>query len=354
MSYVKIIVVTLFCLSGWMLACAQTPPSNAAPDIQPTTTNRQKVCLYFRGDALGAQGFMGMQYTAMLNLYIERRFELVLEVMENSNDYSKDNIDIDTSCDVFISTEGVTMKAMLTELAKAHPHKHFILVDEFSEQTLPNLASLYFHTAQAAYLAGVLAAETSQTGVLGIIGGRDLPQVHDFVIGFSQGAKATRKDIRIVTEYIEQHDPDANPWANLLGAAKLTELMAATKNVDVFFAVAGGSNPGTFITAKNRGLKAIGVDVNQDHLAKGVVLTSVLKHLDVALKQTVTDYLDGDFQGGNQIFDLTNGGVGLTDMRFSFNDIPPQTHQKLATVRQAIVNGKIQVHATWRRGYSDL
>lgn len=336
---------------GWLTCCTQQPadptaktqPSEAGEDTGPP-----RVCMAFQEYQLGDKGFNDMQYTAMAKAQVEEGFRLEL-FTPNETTPSERVIEkcIVNGCKIILATEGYLVKNTVERLAAAHPDRRFILMDEKVVDGLPNLTSRFFITAEAAYLAGLMAADLSQSGVLGVIGGKQENTVMDFVVGFEQGARATRPDIVIEKRWIDIADPDTIPWFNPVTAARLTEELVGEAKADIIFAVAGGSNLGVFNKCKELNVKAIGCDSDQDHLAKGTILTSVVKKLDVVLEHTVKDCVKGVFQPGAVGAGLAADGVSLTPMRYTYDQIPAATHTKINTAKAAIIAGEIRVQSAW-------
>ncbi|HVN13267.1 MAG TPA: BMP family ABC transporter substrate-binding protein, partial [Kineosporiaceae bacterium] len=112
---------------------------------------------------------------------------------------------------------------------------------------------------------------------------------------------------------------------------------------DVVYAAAGGSGAGAFEAASASKKLAIGVDSDQYLTApaavKAVILTSMLKHVDVA----VYDYIKADASGtplrGTQRFDLKADGVGYS----TSNSIVQPYTAKADEYKQKIISGQIQV-----------
>nr|WP_279382449.1 BMP family ABC transporter substrate-binding protein [Acanthopleuribacter pedis] len=304
----------------------------------------------FQEYQLGDKGFNDMQYTAMAKAQVEEGFRLELFTPDNETP-SERVLEkcIAADCKIILTTEGYSVKEPVERLAAVHPDRRFILMDEKVVEGLPNLTSRYFITAEAAYLAGIIAADLSQSGVLGIVGGKQENTVLDFVVGFEQGAKATRPDIVIEKRWVDAADPTTLPWFNPVTAANLTQALAEEHRADIVFAVAGGSNLGVFNKCKELGIKAIGCDTDQDHLAKGVILTSVIKKLDTVLEQTVKQCVNGRFLAGAHGAGLAQDGVSLSPMRYTYEQIPAETHAKVAAAKAAIIAGEISVTSAWRQ-----
>ena len=112
-----------------------------------------------------------------------------------------------------------------------------------------------FAEDQVAYLAGVLAGCMTQTGTVATVGGVEIPPVVRFVTGFESGARAQRPDVVTLHQYIPDfNDPDTG------------ETVAQgfiNQGADVVFGAGGNTGNGALLAAKEAGVMAIGVDVDQ-------------------------------------------------------------------------------------------
>jgi basic membrane protein A len=115
--------------------------------------------------------------------------------------------------------------------------------------------------------------------------------------------------------------------------------------VDVLFQAAGADGLGAIEAAKEAGKWVIGVDSDQAHLAPASVLTSMVKHVDYAVYLASRDIAAGRFSPGNRELGLKESGVGLAPVRVDFPG-KAQALAKIEELRQAIVNGQIQVPRT--------
>jgi len=95
------------------------------------------------------------------------------------------------------------------------------------------------------------------------------------------------------------------------------------------------------VEAKGKGYYAIGVDKDQDGDAKGRVLTSMVKRVDVAVYQVVESVATDKFKSGTTTVGLAEGGVGLSPMQYTKQDVPPAVMDKIKALQQDIVAGKI-------------
>ena len=120
-----------------------------------------------------------------------------------------------------------------------------------------------------------------------------------------------------------------------------------SEGVDIIYAVAGGSGNGIIQAAKDNEKFVIGVDANQDHLAEGFVLTSMMKRLDVAVVDISRLFVEGKLEG-NKVYEYgyKDGGVSLTEMEFTKDKIPPQVLANIKEIEQKIASGEIGVTNT--------
>ena len=229
---------------------------------------------------------------------------------------------------------GYKLHDALETTAKDFPQTKFVLIDA-DAPNLPNCSSLSFKEEQGSFLAGYLAASVSKTKTLGFIGGIDIPLIGKFLAGYTAGARTAVPNVKVIATY-------TGNWEDL-NAGKNQADQQFTSGADIIFQAAGKSGLGVINAAKEKGegYYAIGVDSNQDDVAPGRVLTSMVKRLDVAVYDAIKQTQAGQFQPGAHIFDLKADGVGLTDFKNTKQNIAPETLKKLDTLSQMIKDGKI-------------
>lgn len=242
---------------------------------------------------------------------------------------------------------------VIGKVAADFPDSKWVIFNAESEGD--NVASVLFQEQEGSYLAGALAAlQTTNTSdpninpekVLGVIGGASSVGIDKFLVGFIEGAKAVDPEVEVLTAY-------SNDFADPAKGQQLAQSMFE-QGADIVYAVAGGTGAGVIQAAQDAGRYAIGVDDNQDGVAPGNVLTSVLKRADLAVESVVADYAAGSFPGGKTItFGLKEDAVGLTDFEFTKDAIAPETLAKIEELKAAIVAGDITVHNVVTDGYPD-
>ena len=241
---------------------------------------------------------------------------------------------------------GFKLEAAINDVAQQFPDNHFAIVDSFVDQ--PNVASLNFKDHEAAFLAGVAAASTSETGHIGFIGGVEGVVIDRFEAGYVAGAKTINPDIQISVEYV-------GSFADAPRGRQLAAAMYAN-GADIIFQAAGESGNGVFSEAKDLvandpslNIWVVGVDMDQE--AEGVIeidgeerhltLTSTLKQVGESVKLFIEKTQESGFEAGNTVYGLADGGVGITDGNMS--------EETLALVKEyseKIVAGEVEIPET--------
>lgn len=238
---------------------------------------------------------------------------------------------------------GFKLEAALNDVAQQYPDQKFAIVDSFVDQ--PNVASINFKDHEAAFLAGVAAALTTETDHLGFVGGVEGVIIDRFEAGFVAGAQTVNPDIKITVEYV----------GSFADAPKGKQLAAAiyANGADIIFQAAGASGNGVFSEAKDLvtadpslNLWVVGVDLDQE--AEGIVeidgkersltLTSTLKKIGEAMISFTNEAQAGEFKAGNQVYGLADGGVDLTD-----GHLTEEVLEQVESYRQQLIDGEIEV-----------
>ena len=78
---------------------------------------------------------------------------------------------------------------------------------------------------------------------------------------------------------------------------------------------------------------------------RDVFLTSVLKKVDVAVYNSIKDFVEGKFTGGAVVYTLKDGGVDLAPFHDFESQISAELVAELAAVRAGIIDGSININA---------
>ncbi len=247
---------------------------------------------------------------------------------------------------------GFAQGPIMQKVALDYPNNKFAIVDgvifeEDGKTPLKNVASLVFREHEGSYLVGMIAASKSKTGVLGFLGGMDIPLIHRFETGFEEGARSVNPTIKVIDNYVGVSD---SAWNNP-GKGKEIALAQIEKGADVIFTAAGNSGLGAFDAVEQYGKNSegeankfvIGVDSNQNGVKPGFVLTSMVKRVDNAVYDVVKEILAGQFRGGFHTFGLDKDGVAYAMDNFNEALIPADVIKKVEEARTKIGTGEIKV-----------
>ncbi|MNS67928.1 Membrane lipoprotein TmpC precursor [compost metagenome] len=167
----------------------------------------------------------------------------------------------------------------------------------------------------------------------------DIPLIRRFAMGYAAGAKYINPKITITENYV---GVTGEAWNNPAKAKELA-LAQIAKGGDVIFVAAGASGSGVFDAAEEKKVFAIGVDSNQNWIKPGVILTSMMKIVDVAVYDTIKETQAGKYAPGVVHYGLANKGVDYTVDQYNEKLITPEIKKKTEDIRKKILDGQIKV-----------
>jgi basic membrane protein A len=272
---------------------------------------------------------------------------------------------VDEDFDVIV-TIGFLIGSDTLAAAKANPDVTFmgvdqsICVDENGENDatftcagdaatlIPNYQGILFKEAQPGYLVGIVAATISKTGVIGAVGGTNVPAVIAYRDGYINGAKSVNPAINVL---YQESNPDPvigfnDPERGGEIAGQMLDLDA-----DVLFQIAGGTGVGVLEAACGGGAYGIGVDVDQAQSLAGsnpdaaaCIVTSAEKKLQDTVKSVILSVADGTFKAGNQLYDAasTPPGIGISPFSAQYADLlTPDLQGLLDAATAGFIDGSI-------------
>lgn len=241
----------------------------------------------------------------------------------------------------------------LKAVAKDYPNTGFVILNQVQPGT--NVASVLFKEQEGSYLAGALAALVADNPkikgvgpkpIIGVIGGIKSAGIDKFLAGYIQGAHDVDPKVEVKVAY-----------SNNFGDPAIGHQMAKAmfdQGASIVYQVAGGTGIGVIQAAKETGHYAIGVDTDQDGMAPGNVLTSMVKRTDLAVETVIKDYAAKKFPGGQTVtLGLKENGVGLSPMTYTKSLVPPADLKKVDDLKKKILSGEIKVWDVTEQGYPD-
>ncbi len=348
----SLLVAVAMLLASCRPAATPTPAVTEAPP-QPAETQPPakafKACQVTDTGGIDDKSFNATAWKGVTDAMKELGVEGKYLESQQQTDYEKNiNAFIEEGCDIII-TVGFLLGDATKAAAEKNPNQKFSIVDFAYDPPIPNVLGQVFNTNEAAFLAGYVAAGVSKTGKVGTFGGIQIPPVTVFMDGFALGVKY----------YNEKHGTNVEVlgWDEVAQKGLFTGNFESTddgrtmgetlmdEGADIIMPVAGPVGLGTAAAAKERGgVYIIGVDTDWYVSApeyKDIILTSVLKNMDVTTFNAIKAAMEGTFQGGVTVGTLENGGVGIAPFHDLEAEVSPDLKAELETVKADIIAGKI-------------
>ncbi|AEE46987.1 BMP family lipoprotein [Cellulomonas fimi] len=287
--------------------------------------------------------------------------ELGAEFAEVQSDSSADfpgNLQslVSESCNTIVSV-GFALSADTVESATSNPDISYVLVDDAADNDFDgtkdaeNIKPLLYDTAQAAFLAGYLAAGYSEAGKVGTFGGQPYPTVTIFMDGFKQGVEHYNAEKGTNVQVVGYQGGDQGSFTGGFEANDSAKEVAAgiiDQGVDVLLPVGGPIYQSAMdaIADSGREIALIGVDADffeTDPSTQDLVLTSILKKMDVSTYEAVLASAEEGFDYEAYVGTLENEGVGLAPLHNFEDKVDPALMEEVDALRQAIIDGEVTV-----------
>jgi len=338
-----------------LAACAPAPASSgssdgAAADFLP--------CIVSDFGGFDDQSFNQSSFEGMKKASTELGVEFK-QAESTSEDQYAGNVTsmVDQGCN-FILTVGFALANATRDAAKANPDTNFAIIDsalsndDFSPLALDNVKPVLYDTAQAAFLAGYLAAGTTKTGTVGTFGGMQYPSVTIFMDGFADGIAyyntEKKTDVKLSGwDKASQSGLFAGGFDDI-NQGKTISAGLIDAGADIILPVAGPLFKGTAqaITDSGKDVAIVGVDSDLFLTApdtKSLYLTSIMKSMTDATDKIVTDASKGSFTGDAYIGTLDNEGVGLAPLHDWESKVDPALVKEVDALKAKIISGDIVV-----------
>lgn len=346
MKKILTLLLTFILVIGTLAGCAKKPAP--APGGNANGEKKLKVALVYAG-FLGDKSFNDSAHEGALRAV--KDYGIELKEMESKEPTEWESNFVAMAADGYDLVIGVStqLQEIMAKHAPEFPNTKFALIDGVTAGD--NVVSSTFAQNEGSFLAGAAAAMfTTKTDIKGVnpdktigwVGGMDIPVLSDFFVGYEQGAKYIDPDIKILKSF-------AGTFNDPLKGKELT-IAQFSQGADIVMNVASGTGTGILEAAKEQGKYAIGVDLDQDSVYPGSILTSMLKRVDNATYLAIESVVKGTFKGNTTTYlDISNGGVGLTDMsvmKQALGDkFPQDILDKIAELEAKVKSGEIKVNS---------
>ncbi|MGB1249158.1 MAG: extracellular solute-binding protein [Candidatus Promineifilaceae bacterium] len=246
---------------------------------------------------------------------------------------------IDDGCDLIVGV-GFLLGDAIAAAAETNPDQNFTIIDFAYDPTIPNVVGQVYASNQPAFLAGMIAADSSETGIVGVYGGINIPPVTDFMDGFVLGVayynELNGTEIEVLGWDIEDQDGLFIGNFESTDDGRTTAESLMDEGADVIFPLAGAAGLGSGAAIMERGNAwMIGADTDWRVSAPefaDITLTSTLKRMDISMVDVAMMVATDSFEGGLYVGTLENGGVGITDGPYDLD---------LSEITQMIIDGDV-------------
>ena len=203
-----------------------------------------------------------------------------------------------------------------------------------------NVVPLIFELEEASYLAGMLAAGMSESGIVGMVGGVEIPPVEGTFRAFEAGARAVDPDVEVLESFTGNWDD--------VGAAKEAAVAQLSRGADVIIHNVDAASFGVFqavreAVAAGRTAWALGMNRDQNDVAPDVILGSAVIRIPEAFLETALAWQAGEL-GGRPIY----AGASEDVVDFVLNPalaflVPPVLVASIDAAREQIRAGELTV-----------
>jgi basic membrane protein A len=235
---------------------------------------------------------------------------------------------------------GFEYNAPALEIGKDFPKTFFVTSSgsnkpEDGSEAPPNVAAFRFYLEQGFYLAGMLAAGMSKTGTVAMIGGPDVPSIRSTFKGFRAGAMAMNPKIKVIETFTGSGEDVAK--------AKQATLAAISEGADFVIHQANAAAQGVFDACKEKGVHAIGANLNQNDNPSGAVIASAIINAQPAFLALAKEVKAGTFKGGVLLRGMESGAIDFVINPAHQSMIPEALLRKLEETKADIKAGKLVV-----------
>ncbi|CAH2212523.1 BMP family lipoprotein [Tepidibacter aestuarii] len=315
-------------LVTFLVGCGSVTPQESNEDAL-------KVGLVVAG-SLGDRSFYDSSNEG-LNMAIEK-LGIIGKVLECKKDISvyKDQLIQASNISDVVVVMGFEFYDVIQEVAKEFPNKKYIYIDDIIKG-VDNIACIDYKENEGSFLAGALAAMKTETGKIGMVGGKDVPVIRNFQIGYEAGAKYINSDIKVETIFAGNFKEPQK--------GKECALTLYSKGVDIIFQAAGKTGKGVLEAAKDANKLAIGVDVDQRYISPHNIVASMVKAVDLSIFESLEKIQNNGFEAGKVYeYGIKENGVymsyGSDDMTKLVDD---ETKAKIDDLSKKIISGEIEV-----------
>lgn len=311
-------------------ACAPQPTDCAREDIFC-------VGLVTAYDGVDDHGLNQITWEALENIQTQAEMARLDKIesidirdwLKNVSFFAENNYDV-------VVTVGRDLSDITVAIASEYPATQFIGIDQQLDEEYTNIATIYFPIEQAGFMAGRLAAITTEVNKVGAVcESSGIESVWRYCEAFRTGAKFENDDIRVVVMYRDSgsitstfNDP---AWGEERASIQIEG------GVDVLTGFGGNTAQGAFLEAAKQGIPIISAEEDLYFYlpdVQPVLITSIINDPGEILVYLVLQASQGEILSGPFA-----GQITLTP----FRGPDKQLENKAESILQSLRNGEFDI-----------
>lgn len=357
------LMLTLVMLLGILAGCAKTDQTET-PDTAANNTNQSdaaqsdanstadaasdpiKIALCITGTlgdkALADTTWAGLQRIQEEYDNVECK---VFEAPEGATDWEPNLIAASTDYDLVIVCAS-SMGSILAKIAPTFPDVKYVSIDSPIDE--PNVASCTFCCNEASFLLGCIAGlwttrtdlpGVNEEKVVGWISGMEAPINNDYYIGFCAGVEYTCPGATVLQSW-------TGTYSDPLKAKEMTKALIS-QGADVISPVLSSASVGAWEAAQEEGVYCFALDLKQDDVYPGTVITTALKDGSIVTYTYAKDFIEGNFSTEFKLLNIDMGAMDITDMSdiaaAMGDQFPQDIKDTVMEIRDKIISGELEV-----------
>ncbi|MBD5787049.1 BMP family ABC transporter substrate-binding protein [Cellulosimicrobium terreum] len=342
-----------------LAACGSAPEDEETGDAEGTAGGNPdfSACMVSDAGGFDDQSFNQAGYEGLEQAKDELGISVTEVESSADTDYAP-NIDnlVQQGCNLIIGV-GFLLEDPIQAAAEANTDTNFALIDssfsdaDFNPVELDNAKPILFNTAEAAFLAGYLAAGMTESDTVATFGGIQIPSVAIFMDGFSDGVAKYNEDEGTDVKLLgwdkeKQTGSFTGDFENQANGQNLAQGFI-DQGADIIMPVAGPVGLGAAAAAQSGDAKIIWVDSDGFLTTEygDIIITSVMKQIGPAVFDTVSEAADDSFTNEPYVGTLENEGVGLAPFHDFEDQVPTELQDKLMEYQDQIIAGDLVVES---------
>ena len=224
---------------------------------------------------------------------------------------------------------GFEFQGAAERVSAQYPQAVFIVTS--GERVRGNVAPLVFRLHEASYLCGMAAGALTKSGILGFVGGIELPPIKLAYEAWAEGARATRPGVQSRFTYLNNFDDAA--------AGREAALALMRAGADVFHHNADAAALGVFQAVREQpGTWIFGANADQSPLVPERVVASAVIDLPRAILSVAREVKEGRYSPKVESFGLASGVIRFVVNPATRAAVPDSIWVRVEAARDSIAS----------------